>query len=59
MSPLEPSNNITASPEYSIIAEHETKTLLKTAFMNVIEILKEEINKSSKQIYKSTNGERK
>lgn len=43
ISPLELSNSPTAGPEYPIIAEGQGKDL-KVAFVNVIEVLKEEVN---------------
>lgn len=49
MSLLEPSNSTTADPEHSNIAEAQIKDL-ETAWMNMIELLKEENNKSRKEI---------
>ena len=55
MSPLKFSNTTTASPEYCDIADTQEKDLNLT-FMNIIEVLKEEINKSLKEIQKNTNN---
>ena len=49
MSPLKFSNPTTASPEYCDIADTQEKDLNLT-FMNIIEVLKEEINKSLREI---------
>ena len=54
ISPLEPSNSTKAGPEdYKIAEAHEKE--LKTAFMKMIEVLNEEMNKSLKEIYENTN----
>ena len=45
MSPAEPNNPTTASPEYSNTAETQDKDL-KTHLMKMTEVLKEEVNKS-------------
>ena len=50
MSPLEANNSATAGPENCSIAEAQEKGL-KTAFMNMIKVLKEEMNKPLKEIY--------
>ena len=47
MSPAEANNLTTASPEYFNIAEAQENNL-KTNFMMMIEILKDEMNKSLK-----------
>ena len=54
MSPPEPSNPATAGPERHKIAETQGKDL-KIVFNNMIEVLKEEITKSLKDIYENTN----
>lgn len=58
MSPLKSSNPTTSSSEYSNIAEAQEKKL-QIAFMNMIEVPKEEVNKSLKEIYENTNNGRK
>lgn len=55
MSLLEPSNPTTAGSD---IGEAQEKDL-KTAFMNMTEVLKEEINESLKEIHENTNSGRK
>ena len=52
MSQLEFSNPIRLGSEYSNIAEAQDKDL-KIEFMNVKEVLKEEINTSLKEIYEN------
>ena len=58
MSPLEHSNPSTADPEYSNIVGRQEKDL-KIAFMNVLEVLKEEMNKTLAEICESTGSGRK
>lgn len=59
MSPLEPRNTTTVGPEYCNRDEAQEKDL-KIAFMNMIKVLKEEINKFPKEIHKTqTNTGRK
>ena len=53
MSLLEPSYPTTAGTEYSNIAEAQEKDP-KTAFMSMIEVFKEEMNKSLKEIQENT-----
>jgi hypothetical protein len=53
MSLLEPSYPTTAGSEYSNIAEAQEKDP-KTAFMSMIEVFKEEMNKSLKEIQENT-----
>jgi hypothetical protein len=53
MSPLEFPSLITAGPEYCNIAEPPEKGL-KIAFMNTVEVLKEEVNTYLKETYKHT-----
>lgn len=55
MSPVEPSNPTTTGPGYSKIAKAQEKKNPKRAFMYMIELLKEEINKSVKEVYENTN----
>ena len=52
MSPLQPSYLIITGPKYSNLAEDKD---FKTVWMKMIEVLKEEMNKSLKEIQKSTN----
>lgn len=54
MSPLEPSNTTIVDSEKCNIAEAKGKDF-KIAFINMIEVLKEEINKSLKEIYLERN----
>lgn len=56
MSSLEYSNPTTAGTEYSNIAKNSPKNL-KTAFMNMIELFKEEMYKPLKEIYENQTGE--
>lgn len=58
MSPLEPSNPTTVGTEKSNIDEAQAKDI-KTAFMNMIEILNVEMNKFLQEIYENTNTGRK
>lgn len=53
MYPWEPSNHTRTGPEYSNIVEAKIKDL-KTAIMNKVEVLIEEVNKSLDEIYEST-----
>ena len=48
MSPLEATYPTTVNPEYSSTAEAQENDL-KTNFMKIIEVLKQEINKSLKK----------
>jgi hypothetical protein len=58
ISPLEPRYRTTAGPEYSNI--HEAQEIdLKNTFMNIREMLKEEMNKPLKEILENTNIVRK
>lgn len=50
MSPLEPSNTTIVDSEKYNIAEARGKDFI-IAFINMIEVLKEQINKSLKEIY--------
>lgn len=50
MSPLKPSNSTTAGPKTRNIAE-EVVDDLNTAFIKMVDVLKEGINKSTKEIY--------
>lgn len=50
MSPLEPSNTTIVDSEKCNIAEARGKDFI-IAFINMIEVLKEQINKSLKEIY--------
>jgi hypothetical protein len=52
--PPEPSYVTAASPEYSINAEAQDN-LLKTNFLRVIKVLKEEMNKSVNKSEEETN----
>jgi hypothetical protein len=52
MSPLQPSYLIITGPKYSNLAEDKD---FKTVWMKMIEVLKEEMNTSLKEIQKSTN----
>ena len=52
VSPLVPSNPATESLEYSNMAKAQEKDL-KIPFMNMIQVLREEISKSLKEIYKN------
>lgn len=56
MFPLNPSNSTTVGhiAEYCNIAEAQDKDF-KIAFLNMIETLKEKINKSLKEINENTN----
>lgn len=45
MSSLEPRNSTIAGPKYFNIVETQEKINIKRAFMNVMEVLKEEMNK--------------
>lgn len=58
MSPSEPSHTTTASPDYPNTAETQGNNS-KNNFMKIIEIHKEEINKSLKEIYGHRNSGRK
>lgn len=58
MSPLESSNSTTAGHKHSNIPESQGK-YFKKACMDMIEILKEEMNKFVKEIHENTNSERK
>lgn len=58
MSPLKPSCPPTASPEYSKTADVQAKDL-KTKYRKTMEFVKEEINKSLKEIQEDTNSMRK
>lgn len=57
MSPLELSSPTTEGPENCSTAEAQNKGL-KMAFMNIIMILKEEMNKSFKEMYENTSSGR-
>jgi hypothetical protein len=57
VSPLEPSYPATAGSEYSNIAEAQEKDI-KTAFMNMIEVFKDEMNKSPLKIYENRAAKR-
>lgn len=61
MFPLESSNPTIADLGYFNIAEAQgkKKKKLKTTFMNMIEVLKEEMDKPHKEIYNYTNSGRK
>jgi hypothetical protein len=48
------SNHITVGPEYCNVTEAQEKKDLKIIFMNIIEVLKEEITKLLKEIYMET-----
>lgn len=50
--PLEPRNRITAGSEHCNIAESQNK-YLKTAFMNMTEVLREEMNKDLEETYEN------
>lgn len=52
MFPLEPSYPTTSGPEYSTIAEAQKR--LKTAFIKMIVVLKQEKNKSLKETQETT-----
>ena len=52
--PLKANNPTTADPEFCNIVEAQDKDL-EIAFMNIIEVFKEEMNKSFKEIYENTN----
>lgn len=54
MSPLEPRNHATIGPERGNIAKTQDKSY-KITFMNMLEILKKDLNKS---IYENTNKQR-
>lgn len=54
MSPLEPNNPTTFTPEKCNVAEAKYEDF-KITFMNLMEIFKEEMDKSSKEIYENTN----
>lgn len=53
MSPPDLSYLTTASPEYSNTAEAQTKDV-KSNYMKIIEFLKEEVNKSLKEIHENS-----
>ena len=55
---LEPNNPIIVGTEICSIAEIQDKNH-KMTFMNMIEVLKEEMNKSLKEAHENTNNERK
>lgn len=55
MSPLEPSYPTTAGPAYSNMAKTQDRDL-KMAFMNSIEVLNEEMDRSPKEIQGNTTG---
>lgn len=52
-STVEPSNPMTAAPKYSNIVKGQER-FLKTAFMNMIEILNDKMNKSPKEVYENS-----
>lgn len=54
MSPLKASNPSKVGPEKGNIVEAQDKDLKKT-FMNIIEVLKEKMNKSLFKNYENTN----
>lgn len=54
MCPLEPRKPTTVGPDNLSIAEAQEKEF-KIAFINMIEVIKEEINNSHTGIYKNTN----
>lgn len=56
MSPLEPSNSTTTGPGKCNIVEAQDKSL-KIAFMDMIEVLKEEMKKTLKEIYENKQWE--
>jgi hypothetical protein len=58
MSLQEPSYLTTAGHEYSKIAETQEKDL-KANYIKMIEVFKEEMNTSLKEIQRNTNGARK
>jgi hypothetical protein len=58
MSPLESNNPTIVASEKCNRSEPKDKDL-KIAFMNMMEILKEEMDKSSKEVYENTNNKRK
>ena len=54
MSPPDPSNHTAVDPEKLNTAEAQ-KNYLKTNLMKTIEVFKEEINKSIKELQENTN----
>lgn len=54
MSPLETSNPITVGPEKCNIADAQDKDL-KIAIMTMFKLLKKDMNKYNKDIYKTSN----
>jgi hypothetical protein len=58
MSPPNLSNPTKVGPEYFNLGEAQ-EDVLKMAFINMIEVLQEEMNNSIKEIYENTNDERK
>jgi hypothetical protein len=58
MIPSEPTYPTKTSPEYSNTAEMQEKNL-KTNFLKMINILREEMNKYFKGIQENTNNEKK
>ena len=54
VAPTEPSSPTTARPEHSNTTEAQEENL-KTNFMEMTEVFKEEINKSLKEIQENTN----
>lgn len=55
MSSTEPRYPTTTGPEYINIAEEQVE-ILKTKYIKMIEVLKEEINKSLKETHENTNN---
>ena len=58
MSPLKPNSTTTVGPEKCSMAEKQDKDF-KIAFMNMLKLLREEMNKLIKEIYENTNSEMK